>query len=83
MKFLFLSKRIFHHSADEIIFLGQNFIYQTSKISKWVNNTMQWHLDGVISEDEMIAAIQFLVKEASLKFDCYFKGRLKVRLDKH
>jgi hypothetical protein len=24
---------------------------------------MQWYLDGVISEDEMISAIQFLVKE--------------------
>jgi len=24
---------------------------------------MQWYLDGVISEDEMISAIQYLVKE--------------------
>ena len=33
------------------------------KIPEWVNNTMQWYLDGVISEDEMISAIQFLVQE--------------------
>jgi hypothetical protein len=33
------------------------------KIPAWVNNTMQWYLDGVISEDEMITAIQYLVKE--------------------
>ena len=33
------------------------------KIPAWVNNTMQWYLDGVISEDEMISAIQYLVKE--------------------
>lgn len=33
------------------------------KIPAWINNTMQWYLDGVISEDEMISAIQYLVKE--------------------
>jgi hypothetical protein len=33
------------------------------KIPNWVNNTMQWYLDGIISEDEMITAIQYLVKE--------------------
>ncbi len=39
------------------------------KIPDWVKNTMQWFLDGVISEDEMIAAIQFLVKEGIIKLD--------------
>jgi hypothetical protein len=39
------------------------------KIPDWVKNTMQWFLDGVISEDEMIAAIQFLVKEGVIKLD--------------
>jgi len=33
------------------------------KIPSWVKDTMQWYLDGVISEDEMITAIQYLVKE--------------------
>lgn len=33
------------------------------KIPSWVNNTMQWYLGGIITEDEMITAIQYLVKE--------------------
>ena len=33
------------------------------KIPSWVKDTMQWYLEGVISEDEMITAIQYLVKE--------------------
>jgi len=39
------------------------------KIPDWIKNTMQWFLDGVISEDEMIAAIQFLVKEGIINLD--------------
>jgi len=39
------------------------------KIPDWVKNTMQWYLDGVISEDEMISAIQFLIKEGIIKLD--------------
>jgi len=39
------------------------------KIPDWIKNTMQWFLDGVVSEDEMIAAIQFLVKEGIIKLD--------------
>jgi hypothetical protein len=39
------------------------------KIPDWIRNTMQWYLDGVISEDEMISAIQFLVKEGIIKLD--------------
>jgi peptidoglycan/xylan/chitin deacetylase (PgdA/CDA1 family) len=39
------------------------------KIPDWVRNTMQWYLDGAISEDEMIAAIQFLVNDGIIKLD--------------
>ncbi len=37
------------------------------KVPDWVKNTMQWYLDGVISEDEMINAIQFMIKEGIIK----------------
>jgi len=39
------------------------------KIPDWVKNTMQWFLDGAISEDEMISAIQYLVNEGIIKLD--------------
>jgi len=39
------------------------------KIPDWVKNTMQWYLDGAISEDEMISAIQYLVKEKIIKLE--------------
>jgi len=39
------------------------------KIPDWIKNTMQWFLDGIVSEDEMIASIQFLVKEGIIKLD--------------
>ena len=39
-----------------------NLETNSQKIPSWVKDTMQWYLDGVISEDEMINAIQFLVK---------------------
>lgn len=42
---------------------------EVKKIPEWINNTMQWYLDGVISEDEMISAIQFLVKEGIIILD--------------
>jgi len=44
-------------------------VLKKEKIPEWVKNTMQWYLDGVISEDEMISAIQFLVKEGIIKVD--------------
>ena len=34
-----------------------------SKIPEWVKNTMKWFVEGKISEDEMINALQFLIKE--------------------
>lgn len=39
------------------------------KIPVWIKNTMQWYLDGSISENEMISAIQFLVKEGVIKLN--------------
>ncbi len=42
---------------------------EVKKIPDWIRNTMQWYLDGVISEDEMISAIQFLVKEGIIILD--------------
>ena len=41
----------------------------STQIPDWIRNTMQWYLDGVISEDEMISAIQFLVKEGIIILD--------------
>ena len=38
-------------------------INEPFKIPSWVNDTMQWYLDGVISEDELISAITFLISE--------------------
>ena len=42
---------------------------EESRIPDWIKNTMQWYLDGLISEDEMISAIQFLVNEGIIKLD--------------
>ena len=42
---------------------------EAQKIPDWIRNTMQWYLDEVISEDEMISAIQFLVKEGIIILD--------------
>lgn len=53
-----------------IILISAGFVYPTlyanaedSSIPGWVKNTMQWYLDGAVSEKEMIAALQFLIKE--------------------
>ena len=37
------------------------------KIPEWVKNSMKWFIEGSISEDEMISALQFLVKEGIIK----------------
>jgi len=37
------------------------------EIPDWINNTMQWYHDGLISENELITAIQFLVTEGIVK----------------
>ena len=39
-----------------------NLETNSQKIPSWVKDTMQWYLDGAISEDDMINAIQYLVK---------------------
>ncbi|GEM_PF-1800248 len=38
-----------------------------NKIPEWFNNTIQWYIDGSISEDEIISSLQFLVKEEIIK----------------
>ena len=38
-----------------------------SKIPDWVKNTFKWYVEGAISEDELISAIQFLIKEGIIK----------------
>jgi len=37
------------------------------KIPDWVKNTFKWFADDLISEDEVINAIQFLIKEGIIK----------------
>ncbi len=37
------------------------------KIPSWVKNTFLWYGQGLISEDEIIAAIQFMIKEGIIK----------------
>jgi len=39
------------------------------KIPDWIRNTMQWYIDGSISEDEMISALQYLINEGIIKLD--------------
>ncbi len=39
------------------------------KIPDWVKNTMEWYLDDIISENEMISAFQYLVKQEIIKLD--------------
>ena len=41
----------------------------TQKIPDWVKNTMGWYADGLISEDEIISAIKFLIKEGIIRLD--------------
>ncbi len=40
-----------------------------SKIPDWVKNTMQWFSQGLISEQEMINGIQFLVSEGIINIE--------------
>jgi len=42
-------------------------ITEVQKIPDWVKNTFKWYVEGAISEDEMISAIQFLIKEGIIK----------------
>jgi len=40
---------------------------EDEKIPSWVQNTFLWYGQGLISEDEIIAAIQFMIKEGIIK----------------
>jgi len=37
------------------------------KIPEWVKNTMKWYIEGKVSEDEMINALKFLIKEGIIQ----------------
>ncbi len=39
------------------------------RIPDWVKTTMEWYIDGVISEDEMILALQYLVNIGVIKLE--------------
>ncbi len=51
----------------ELVSELEKSITSAQKIPDWVKNTMQWYLDGLVSEDEMINALQFLIKEGIIK----------------
>jgi len=44
-------------------------ISQKSQIPDWIKNTMKWYADEKISEQEMINALQYLIKEGTIKLD--------------
>jgi hypothetical protein len=39
------------------------------RIPDWVKNTMGWYADGLISENDIILAIKFLIQEGIIKLD--------------
>jgi YVTN family beta-propeller protein len=48
---------------------GVNETKPKPKIPDWVKNTMQWFSEGLISEQEMINGIQFLVSEGIINIE--------------
>ena len=44
-------------------------ISQKSLIPDWIKNTMKWYAEEKISEQEMINALQYLIKERIIKLD--------------
>jgi len=44
-------------------------ISKKSQIPDWVKNTMRWYAEEKISEQEMINALQYLVKEGTIKLE--------------
>jgi len=40
---------------------------EIEKIPSWVKNTFRWYVDGLVSEDELINAIQFMIKAGIIK----------------
>jgi len=60
--------------VDGIVLDGSNSVPQidppsdeSQKIPEWVKNTMKWFVEGKISEDEMINALQFLIREGIIR----------------
>ena len=46
---------------------SEDIVKIEQKIPDWVKNTFKWFVEGQISEDEVINAIQFLIKEGIIK----------------
>jgi TusA-related sulfurtransferase len=40
-----------------------------SQIPEWIKNTMKWYAEEKISQQEMINALQFMIKEKIIKLD--------------
>jgi len=40
---------------------------ENTKIPKWVKDTMKWYVEGKISENEMITALEFLIEQRVIK----------------
>ncbi len=38
-------------------------------IPEWVKNTMKWYVEGIVSEKEMITALEFLIDQKIIKIN--------------
>ena len=47
----------------------QEIVKSIQKIPDWVKNIFGWYANDQVSEDEMISALQFLIKEGIIKVD--------------
>ena len=47
--------------------ISQSQAKSSSRIPEWVTNIFRFYVEGKISEDELIGALQFLIKEGILK----------------
>ena len=59
-------KEHFEENQDQIFDIINSFDItevRQEKIPGWVRDTMSWYVDGKISEDDMIQALQYLIKE--------------------
>ena len=57
-------KERFEENKEQIMNIINSFeLTEIQKIPDWVKETMGWYIEGKISEDEMIQALQFLIKE--------------------
>jgi len=45
----------------------EQIVEKKSKLPEWVRNVFIWYGDGIVSEDEIINALQFLIKEGIIK----------------